>query len=431
MLFGNIGKTEQRRDRQSISTNYVGNLLTLIVLNRRLMHKSGLNNLLQGLAISDLLAPTIACIPHIIYYYGPRTNNHVIEFVNVYVMPIATGATFCSNWTGKLSWTCSFVSSLFVCLVLVITSFRLIVVVKPFYPQVHSSSRNEKKALLVIFSFGILSIVPYYYYHSDIDSQNVLRVISAVISLLIPWVICVILWILLIRIVNREIDAERSQRFILSPEIIVQRLKSKSKITRMVLIIGFFNIICQLPVFILTIFGLINGNPCGYFSAVFFVGLLFTSNLLLIVNHSINFFIYSLTNSKFRLTLKIMSCSSFLHDKDPSSQRQTLMTTLGEQPKTTAPFKHDGVRYSHSTNDLTLHWSSDKSVDHHRTLLEVFFIDFNSRNIKQNVTRRHFFLLDMNSNLINEILHHDFLLFSAVGFPLAWRFLFSKQCEIN
>lgn len=214
---------------------------------------------------------------------------------------------------------------------------------------------------MVIFVFGILSIVPYYYYHSDSDSQNVLKVISAIISLLIPWVICVILWILLIRVVNRQIDAKRSKQFILPPEIIVQRLKSKSKITRMVLIIGFFNIICQLPVFILTIFGLINGNPCGHFLALFFVGLLFTSNLLLIVNHSINFFIYSLTNSKFRLTLKTMSCSYCLHDHDPSSQRQTLMTTLGEQPMTTAHFKYDAVRCSHSQNVLKPHRSSDIS----------------------------------------------------------------------
>ena len=97
MLVRRLAKN-LKKDSES---NDLGNLLTLIVLNRRSMHKSGLNNLLQGLAISDLLAPTIACIPHIIYYYGPRTNNHVIDLVNVYIMPVATGATFCSNWTGE------------------------------------------------------------------------------------------------------------------------------------------------------------------------------------------------------------------------------------------------------------------------------------------------------------------------------------------
>ena len=78
-----------------------GNILTLIVLNRRLMRKGGVNNLLQGLAISDIVAPTLACIPHIIYYYGPRHNGKLIGFVNAFVMPVATGATFCSNWIGK------------------------------------------------------------------------------------------------------------------------------------------------------------------------------------------------------------------------------------------------------------------------------------------------------------------------------------------
>jgi serpentine type 7TM GPCR chemoreceptor Srw len=79
----------------------IGNVLTLIVLNRRLMRKGGVNNLLQGLAISDIVAPTLACIPHIIYYYGPRSNGRLISFVNSYVMPVATGATFCSNWIGN------------------------------------------------------------------------------------------------------------------------------------------------------------------------------------------------------------------------------------------------------------------------------------------------------------------------------------------
>ncbi len=78
-----------------------GNILTLIVLNRRLMRKGGVNNLLQGLAVSDIVAPTIACIPHIIYYYGPRKNDNVIKFINIYATPIATGATFCSNWIGN------------------------------------------------------------------------------------------------------------------------------------------------------------------------------------------------------------------------------------------------------------------------------------------------------------------------------------------
>jgi hypothetical protein len=207
------------------------------------------------------------------------------------------------------------------------------IVVKPLYSQVYCSSRNEKKALIIIFLFSILSITPYYYYHSRIDAQNVLKVVSAVLALLGPWVICVILWILLIRIVNRETGSKKSQQFILHSEIIAQRLKAKSKITKMVLIICFFNIICQLPVLILTIFGLINSNPCGYVSAIFFVCLLFLSNLLLIVNHSINFFIYSLTNCKFRYTLKIMCRHCYSLYNRQITHRQ-IMLNCDDQRKT-------------------------------------------------------------------------------------------------
>ena len=84
-----------------IRTSSSGNLLTLVVLNRRQMRKSAINTLLQGLAISDIVAPTIACIPHLIYYYGRRNDHQVIHFLYVYVMPLATGATFCSNWIGN------------------------------------------------------------------------------------------------------------------------------------------------------------------------------------------------------------------------------------------------------------------------------------------------------------------------------------------
>jgi len=66
------------------------------------MRKGGVNNLLQGLAISDIVAPTLACIPNVIYYYGPQNNDKLIGFINSYVVPIATGATFSSNWIGKL-----------------------------------------------------------------------------------------------------------------------------------------------------------------------------------------------------------------------------------------------------------------------------------------------------------------------------------------
>jgi hypothetical protein len=200
------------------------------------------------------------------------------------------------------------------------------IVLKPLYSQVYCSSRNEKKALIIIFLFSILSIIPYYYYHSRTNALNIVKVVSAIVSLLVPWVICVILWILLLRIVNREIGLKKSKQFILHAEIVTQRLKSKSKITKMILIICFCNIICQLPVLILTVFGLINGNPCGYISSIFFVCLLFISNLLLIVNHSINFIIYSLTNHKFRYTLRIMYHRCFFSSYNHRiTKRKTMM----------------------------------------------------------------------------------------------------------
>ena len=180
------------------------------------------------------------------------------------------------------------------------------IVVKPFYSQVYCSSQNERRALAIICVLSILSIVPYYYYYSQQDALNIVKLVSAVVSLLGPWIICVVLWILLIRVVNREIGLKKSKEFTLHSEVIARRLKSKSKITRMVLIICFFNILCQLPVLTLTIFGLVIGTPCGPVANFMFACLFFASNLLLIVNHSINFFIYSLTNGKFRFTLKFM-----------------------------------------------------------------------------------------------------------------------------
>ncbi|CAF1490741.1 unnamed protein product, partial [Didymodactylos carnosus] len=268
----------------------IGNLITLIVLNRRWMRKCGINNLLQGLAVSDIIAPTIASIPLIIYYYASNkvTNEHVI----VFVMPLATAATFASNW-----------------IVVTITAFRLFIVIKPLYSQVYCSSRNEKKALTIIFMLSLLSITPYYfdsYFMFSSHIQNIIKLMSAVLSLLGPWIICVILWLILIRVVGQEIGEKNSLKLTLHSEVIAQRIRSKSKITKMVLIICFCNIICQLPVLIRTILDLIDTGSCGRAKTFFFVYLLFTSNLLLIVNHSINFFIYSLTNAKFRYSIKMM-----------------------------------------------------------------------------------------------------------------------------
>lgn len=225
------------------------------------------------------------------------------------------------------------------------------IVVKPLYSQVYCSSQNERRALIAIFLCGIASIIPYYYYRSHPDAQSVLKVVSAMLALLFPWVICVFLWISLIRIVNREIGLKRSKEFTLHSEIIAQRLKSKSKITKMVLIICFFNIICQLPVLILTIYGLIDGNPCGHLPAYTYVALLFLSNPLLIVNHSINFFIYSLTNSKFRYTLKIMCRHCCIVKEHTQSRASTPRQTIlhDHQRKVVAHQRSPAPKFDYNT----------------------------------------------------------------------------------
>ena len=257
------------------------------------------------------------------------------------------------------------------------------IVVKPLYSQVYCSSRNERKALSIIFLFSVLSIIPYYYYRSNFGALNVLRVVSAVLALLCPWVICVFLWISLIRIVNREIGSKKSKEFILHSEIIAQRLKSKSKITKMVLIICFFNIICQLPVLILTILGLIDGNPCGYLRAFLFVCLLFLSNLFLIVNHSINFFIYSLTNCKFRYTLKVMCrhCCFFRDYLNNRNLTQRQMMTYDDQRKTINQ-RPTTLKYeSHSC-------SNSKSRDSPRIVLSMRMTNTSRLNANNNHSGR-------------------------------------------
>lgn len=213
------------------------------------------------------------------------------------------------------------------------------IVVKPLYSQIYCSSRNERRALILIFLLSILSIIPYYY-HLSMKAQSIMKVVSAIVSLLCPWVICIFLWILLIRIVNREIGVKVPKQFTLHSEVIAQRLKSKSRITKMVLIICFCNIICQLPVLILTIVGLTTGNPCGQVLAITYVGLLFLSNLLLIVNHSINFFIYSLTNCKFRYTLKIMCRHCCLFRQNRGHRKSIQRPAMSPEHKNNLPGGH-------------------------------------------------------------------------------------------
>lgn len=101
MFLGNLGESKIFSLFLINRLFSLGNFLTLIVLNHRLMRKCAVNNLLQGLAISDIVAPSLASIPQIIFYYGLRVNGKIIHLINVYLIPIATGATFCSNWIGK------------------------------------------------------------------------------------------------------------------------------------------------------------------------------------------------------------------------------------------------------------------------------------------------------------------------------------------
>ena len=218
---------------------------------------------------------------------------------------------------------------------------------KPLYSQIYCTSRNEKRALLIIGLFSIVSILPYYHDHFQGNAQNILKVVSVIVSLLGPWLICVTLWIVLIRIVNREINTKRCKAFVLHSEIVAQRLKSKSRMTKMVLLICFSNIACQLPVLILTIFGLMSTNPCGYFSAMAFACLLFVSNLLLIINHSVNFLIYSLTNCKFRYALKFMCLHCDICSHRQVTRRQQLLMNFDEHRRSVPEHKYE---YHLSTN---------------------------------------------------------------------------------
>ncbi|CAF1339496.1 unnamed protein product [Didymodactylos carnosus] len=171
---------------------------------------------------------------------------------------------------------------------------------------------------------------------------------SAVLSLLGPWVVCVILWLILLRVVGQEIGEKNALTLTLHSEVIAQRIRSKSKITKMVLIICFCNIVCQLPVLIRTLLDLLDTGSCGRTKTLFFVYLLFTSNLLLMINHSINFFIYSVTNARFRYAIKIMCRRCFWLQK---TRHQRQWMNIDNNTLKTAK---KSLRRTHSVSTLSL-----------------------------------------------------------------------------
>jgi hypothetical protein len=366
------------------------NIITIIVLRRDPI-MSTLTTLLIALAISDMLAPQANallafCHYHLSHKYGNSVNYlKMTDFLRHIIQPLSSMFTMSSSW-----------------IVTTTTLFRLIAVMWPFKARTLINKKCAIFALMLIFGFSLISIVPIYsgliirqkctrdnkgqYMAFDLQMSEFLRKTYVptlnVTCFYLPWLTSLTLWIFLIRslrkseknfnisfvakefsitgaygtasginasnylnldksLLNRESYESSSQRnnSILADanNKLVQnstgnifsnndsrvnnaqtRMRSYNKITLMVVVLCFTNLICQIFTFVF-IFEAIYNEYMSHLPRTqgpesptldsksrfpkFLAYSLLLNNIFLSISHSCNIFIYTFTNPRFKRNL--------------------------------------------------------------------------------------------------------------------------------
>ena len=127
-----------------------------------------------------------------------------------------------------------------------------------------------------------------------------------IISLLIPWLICFLIWLFLIRAL-RSAQSQLSTKNVNTSFRNDRKLDTYFRITLMIVCVLTVYMICRsahlLEVIHILIAPLFSREQQIYFNQIR-IKLFCISNIMLTINHGANFYIYSI-NPKFRLTLRL------------------------------------------------------------------------------------------------------------------------------
>ncbi|CAF1040047.1 unnamed protein product, partial [Brachionus calyciflorus] len=391
----------------------IGNIFTIMVLKREAV-VSTLNTLLIALAISDILAPMANVLLAISFYHLSIPYENSVNFLifndilRHFIQPLSTMFTMSSSWILTIT-----------------TLFRLIAVMLPFKARTLINKRFAIICLFVIFGFGLISILPLYAslirkikctkdnkiqyvaFDMEVTSEFMAKYYILMIqslSFYLPWCLALILWLFLLKALKQSekcfnvsftpkdsptnvpmLDSSK-HHFIFAhnnhesssihSHIPVQntdsrinnaqtRLKSYNRITLMVVVLTFTNLICRLFTFVfifeviyneylkstyvdgideeVTSFNSTETNQIFLNSRNYFPNFLAYSlllnNIFLCINHSCNIIIYTVTNPRFRKNLMaLLRCGdpvkeykqNFLNDKHVNSTLNRHTIALNE-----------------------------------------------------------------------------------------------------
>jgi len=359
----------------------IGNILVIIVLRKDPI-MSTLTHLLIALAVSDILAPQAnALLGFSFYHLSSKYGNSVtfLKFENIlrYIIhPLSTMFTMSSSWIVTLT-----------------TLFRLIAVKYPFTARTLINKRKAVFSLIVIFGFSLASIIPLYtglmlqnkctrdnkYHYVAFEMKDFSEFMKKaytpmmqIMCFYLPWTLSLIFWIFLLRSLkesSKNLQIQGSYTSSLakkSPSTPSDsfkdtnsrmsntdtRKRNTNRITLMVVVLCFTNLICRVFTFCFIFEVIFNEylkqtsflatikdelaqqseslnnqkdllNSTSYHPhlvenakthfPLFLSYSLLLNNIFLCINHSSNIFIYTFTNPRFKKDLFSLFRPKFLN----------------------------------------------------------------------------------------------------------------------
>ncbi|CAF0893395.1 unnamed protein product [Rotaria sordida] len=294
-----------------------GNLINLFVLTRRHM-RSTMTTLLVTLAWADLVPPTVVSLNNILFYYFLPHMNNSSTFLTIHIITRSLFNVLANIFTTFSNW-----------LIVLITTFRLIVVKKPLVAKNYCNRRTARHAIIIILILSIFISFPLFlytsiriyctnngtikYYGLELSSilhrkffSHLFYPTMVIISLLIPWLICFLIWLFLMRALHSA-QIQLTTKTMNTTFTNDRKQDTYFRITLMIVCVLSVYMVCRsvhlFEVIYLLITQLFNFQQQIYFEQIR-MKLFCISNIMLTINHGANFYIYSI-NPKFRLTLKL------------------------------------------------------------------------------------------------------------------------------
>ncbi|CAF1226578.1 unnamed protein product [Adineta steineri] len=294
-----------------------GNLINLFVLTRRHM-RSTMTTLLVTLAWADLVPPTVVSLNNILFYYILPQMNQSSTFLTSHIIARSLFNVLANIFTTFSNW-----------LIVLITTFRLIVVTKPLVAKNYCNRRTARYAIILLLFLSIFINLPLFLYTSirvhcrnegtikyyGLELSSILQTkyfsslfypTMVIISLLFPWLICFLIWLFLIRAL-RSAQVQLTTKTMNTAFTNDRKQDTYFRITLMIVCVLSVYMVCRsvhlFEVISLLILPSLNPTQQLFFAQIR-MKLFCISNLMLTLNHGANFYIYSI-NPKFRLTLKL------------------------------------------------------------------------------------------------------------------------------